>query len=97
MKNNEIKFVGKQNLVLIHYHKQNVKTFLLVDRYLGMNIQFVISCFNLLEFSFLIQIRIGHPIPEEEYNRETVKYSEQRTIRLLDMVNRTNFYCYFRH
>ncbi|CAF3402246.1 unnamed protein product [Rotaria sp. Silwood1] len=30
-------------------------------------------------------IRIGHPIPDDEYIRDTVKYSEQRTIRLLDM------------
>ncbi|CAF3345716.1 unnamed protein product [Rotaria socialis] len=35
-------------------------------------------------------IRIGHPIPEEEYARETVKYSEQRTIRTLDMKIRTD-------
>ncbi|CAF5216105.1 unnamed protein product, partial [Rotaria magnacalcarata] len=34
--------------------------------------------------------RIGHPIPEEEYARETVKYSEQRTIRTLDMKIRTD-------
>jgi hypothetical protein len=33
-----------------------------------------------------MKIRIGHPIPEDEYNRETISYSEQRTIRALDMV-----------
>ncbi|CAF3367812.1 unnamed protein product [Rotaria sp. Silwood1] len=35
-------------------------------------------------------IRIGHPIPDDEYIRDTVKYSEQRTIRLLDMKIRTD-------
>jgi hypothetical protein len=33
-----------------------------------------------------MKIRIGHPILEDEYNRETISYSEQRTIRTLDMV-----------
>jgi hypothetical protein len=33
-----------------------------------------------------MQIRIGHPIPDDEYIRETISYSEQRTIRALDMV-----------
>ncbi|CAF0830722.1 unnamed protein product [Rotaria sordida] len=35
-------------------------------------------------------IRIGHPIPDDEYIRDTVKYSEQRTIRSLDMKIRTD-------
>ncbi|UJR28234.1 hypothetical protein I4U23_009484 [Adineta vaga] len=35
-------------------------------------------------------IRIGHPIPEDEYVRDTVGYSEQRTVRSLDMKIRTN-------
>ncbi|CAF3577014.1 unnamed protein product [Adineta steineri] len=35
-------------------------------------------------------IRIGHPIPEDEYIRDTVSYSEQRTIRPLEMKIRTD-------
>mgnify|MGYP006911072739 FL=1 len=88
MKNNEIKFVGKLNLASIHYHKLNEKIFLLVDKYLGMNTQFVISFtkINLLISTF--KIRIGHPIPDDEYNREIVLYSEQRTVRALDLVKK---------
>ena len=41
MKNNETKYVGKQNLVLIHCLKLNEKIFSLVDKSLGMNILFV--------------------------------------------------------
>jgi hypothetical protein len=37
-----------------------------------------------------IKIRIGHPIPEDEYNRDTIGYSEQRTIRPLDQKIRTD-------
>jgi hypothetical protein len=51
MKNKEIKFVGKQNLVLIHYLMQNEKILLLVDGYLGMNIQFVDLFYQILFFS----------------------------------------------
>lgn len=93
MKNNEIKFVGKLNLVLIHYLSLNEKIFSLVDKSLGMNIQSVVildfnSHHNLI-FSLFRKIRIGHPIPDEEYSRETISYSEQRTIRTLDLVRET--------
>ena len=94
MRNNEIKFVGKLNLASIHYLRQNERIFSLVDRSLGMNIQSVIyfiSIFSYLSFLFFEKIRIGHPISEDEYNRETISYSEQRTIRTLDTVRKDDF------
>jgi len=36
----------------------------------------------------IFKIRIGHPIPDDEYNREIVLYSEQRTVRALDLVKK---------
>ncbi|CAF0758719.1 unnamed protein product [Didymodactylos carnosus] len=36
------------------------------------------------------KIRIGNPIPEDEYNRDETKYSQQRTIRPLGMNVRTD-------
>ncbi|CAF1304524.1 unnamed protein product [Adineta ricciae] len=35
-------------------------------------------------------IRIGHPVPDDEYTRDTVGYSEQRTVRPLEMKIRSN-------